>query len=386
MKKKIVILTTTRAEYYIQKNLFKKINSDKNFDLNIIVSGTHLSPEFGYTFKEIENDGFKIKKKIEIILSSDSPVSICKSMGLAQISYAEALQEINPDILIILGDRYEILPAAISALILKIPIVHLYGGESTEGLIDEAIRNSVTKISNFHFTSTEEYRKKIIQMGENPDRVFNAGSLGVENIINKNFKSKLYLNKKYNFNFNKKNLLITYHPVTLENNSSESQFNEILLALNEIEDTNFIFTKPNSDTYGRIISKMIDEFVNKNKKNSISFISLGEDYLDFLYHVDAVIGNSSSGIIEAPSLNTPTINIGDRQKGRIIAKTVINCSPKKIEILNAIKKVYDPKFKKQISKALNPYYKKGSSDFIVNTIKKLNLKNILKKSFHKINF
>ena len=382
----ICIVTGTRAEYGLLYWLMKEIEVDKNLELQIIVTGMHLSPEFGLTYKEIEKE-FKIDKKIEILLSSDTSISVSKSIGLANISFAEAYEELDPDIVVVLGDRYEILAATISAMIANIPIVHIHGGEITQGAFDDAIRHSITKMSHIHFVATKEYRKRVIQLGENPNRVFNIGGMGIENIKRLKLLSKKRLEKELNFKFAEKNILVTFHPVTLEQNSAKKQFSEILEALNELKDTNIIFTKANSDTDGRIINQMIDQFVLE-KKNAISFISMGQlRYLSSLQFVDVVLGNSSSGLLEVPSFKKATINIGDRQKGRIKAKSVIDCNPNKQDILQAIEKVYSKDFQKLLKNIKNPYeQKKFPTKSIIKILKNIDLSNILKKEFYDIDF
>jgi GDP/UDP-N,N'-diacetylbacillosamine 2-epimerase (hydrolysing) len=386
-KRKICIVTGTRAEYGLFYFLMKEIQNDSSLELQVVVTGMHLSPEFGLTYKNIENDGFKINKKIEMLLSSDTPVSIAKSMGLGLIGFADCLDEIHPDIVVALGDRYETLAAVIATLFLKIPVAHIHGGEITEGAFDESIRHSITKMSHLHFTSTDEYKKRVTQLGEFPETVFNVGSLGVENIEKLNLLSREELEKKISFIFGKKNLLITFHPVTLEFNSAKNQFQSLLDALEEEEDTKFIFTKPNSDTDGRIIIQMIDEYVFKNSHKAISFTSMGQlNYLSAMQFVDAVVGNSSSGIIEAPSFKKPTVNIGDRQKGRIKANSVLDCEPNKESISSALKKIYLEEFISISRSVSNPYKQIGTAKKIKDILKSINLDFILKKKFFDIPF
>ncbi|MGM0520140.1 MAG: UDP-N-acetylglucosamine 2-epimerase [Campylobacterota bacterium] len=378
---KICVITGTRAEYGLLYWLMKELQDDDFFELQIIATGMHLSPEFGLTYKEIEKD-FKIDKKIEILLSSDTSVGISKSMGLAQISFAEAYEELKPDLILVLGDRYEIFAAASAAMISKIPITHLHGGEATEGLIDEPIRHSLTKMSHLHFTATKEYRNRVIQLGEQPNRVFNVGGLGIDNIKKLPLLNKDEFENSINFKLNKKNLLVTFHPVTLENNSAKEQFKEILQAFDELKQTNIIFTKANSDTNGRVINQMIDEYVSNNT-NCIAFTSLGQlRYLSSLQYVDAMVGNSSSGLLEAPSFNIATINIGDRQKGRIKAKSVLDCKAKKDDILNTIDIAYSKEFKSILKNSTNPYDNGGASNKIIEILKNIELDNILKKEFY----
>ena len=385
-KLKVCVITGTRAEYGLLYWLLKEIESDKDFELQLIVTGMHLSTEFGSTYKEIEKD-FKIKKKIAIQVSSDADIEISKSMGLAQISFAETFEEIKPDVVVILGDRYEIFSAATASMMARIPIAHIHGGESTEGVIDEAIRHSLSKMSHLHFTATEEYKKRVIQLGEHPNRVFNIGGMGIENINRLKLLSKDEFEKSINFKLNKKNLLITFHPVTLEKKTSQVHFQELLDAIDDLEDTNYIFTKANSDSDGKIINKMIDKYVSKNMHRSVAFSSLGQlRYLSSMCHVDAIIGNSSSGITEAPSFKIGTINIGERQKGRIKASSVIDCSPHQESIKNALEYLYSNKFQILLKKTENPYGKGNSSKKVVKVLKTKLDENLLKKSFYNLNF
>ncbi|MCT7516375.1 UDP-N-acetylglucosamine 2-epimerase [Aliarcobacter cryaerophilus] len=380
--KKICVVTGTRAEYGLLYWFLKEIESDKELQLQVIVTGMHLSPEFGLTYKEIEKE-FKINKKIEMLLSSDTSVGISKSMGLAQISFAESYDELKPDIVIVLGDRYEIFSATSAAMIARIPIAHIHGGEKTEGAFDESIRHSITKMSHLHFTATNEYKNRVIQLGEHPSRVFNVGGMGIENIKRLKLLSKDEFEKSIEFKLNSKNILVTFHPVTLENSTAKEQFQQLLDAIDELEDTNIIFTKANSDTDGRVINQMIDEYVTKNSHKSIVFTSLGQlRYLSALQYVDAVVGNSSSGLAEAPSFRIGTINIGDRQKGRIKASSVIDCEANKNSIVKAFEKLYSKEFQNSLINVKNPYGDGCASKRIVEILKNVDLKNILKKSFY----
>ncbi|WP_428026079.1 UDP-N-acetylglucosamine 2-epimerase [Arcobacter sp.] len=384
--KKICVVTGTRAEYGLFYWLMKEIEADKEFQLQLIVTGMHLSSEFGLTYKEIEKE-FKIDKKIEMLLSSDTSIGISKSMGLAQISFSEAFEELKPDILIVLGDRYEIFSVVSTAMIARIPIVHLHGGETTEGAFDESIRHSISKMSHLHFTATEEYRNRVIQLGEDPSRVFNVGGLGIENIKKLKLLTKEEFENSIDFKLNKKNILVTFHPVTLENSTAKEQFQDLLSSIDELKDTNIIFTKANSDTDGRLINQMIDEYTTKNFHKSIGYTSLGQlRYLSALQFVDAVVGNSSSGLLEAPSFKIGAINIGDRQKGRILAKSVINCLPNKDSITEAFKKLYTSEFQELLKDVVNPYGNGCASQKIIKELKKVDFQNILKKSFYDIKF
>jgi len=384
MKRKVCVVTGTRAEYGLLYWLMKEIEADDELELQLIVTGMHLSPEFGLTYKEIEKE-FKIDKKIVMLLSSDTSVGISKSMGLAQISFAEAYEDLKFDILVVLGDRYEIFSAVSAAMISRIPIAHLHGGEATEGLIDESIRHSITKMSHLHFTATEKYRNRVIQLGENPERVFNVGGMGIENIKRLNLLSREEFEKSIDFKLGKKNILVTFHPVTLENSTAKEQFAELLSAIDELKDTSIIFTKANSDTDGRVINQMIDEYVSNNSYKSVAFTSLGQlRYLSALQYMDAVVGNSSSGLIEAPSFKIGTINIGDRQKGRLKSESVIDCKPNKEDILKAFDKLYSEEFQLFLGKIKNPYGEGCASIKIVQVLKSINLKDIIKKTFYDI--
>ena len=384
--KKICVVTGTRAEYGLLRWVMQEIKESNKLSLNLIVCGMHLSPEFGLTIKQIEDDGFKVNKKIEMLLSSDTPVSIAKSMGIGLISFSEALEDIKPDLIMVLGDRYEILSATSAALVARIPVAHLHGGEATEGLIDEAIRHSITKMSHIHFVASSAYQKRVIQLGEQPRSVFNVGGLGIDNILKLNLLDKKNLEQSLDFKLRKKNFLITFHPVTLESNTSEDQMNELLESLFSFKETGFIFTMPNSDTHGRILFEMIKKFSQENI-NAKYFTSLGQlRYLSCIKHADLVIGNSSSGILEVPTFRKPTINIGDRQKGRIKADSIIDCHPEKESIIKSINKGLSFDFQESVKKTINPYGIGGASSKIVKILEDYNLDDILKKSFYNIDY
>jgi GDP/UDP-N,N'-diacetylbacillosamine 2-epimerase (hydrolysing) len=385
--KRIGIMTGTRAEYGLLKPLMQEINKDNDLELYLIVSGMHLSPEFGMTYKEIEEDGFEINAKVEMLLSSDSPAGISKSIGLGVIGFADEFQRADLDMLILLGDRYEALSAAICALVMRIPIAHLHGGELTEGAIDEGIRHSITKMSYLHFTSTEQYRNRVIQLGENPERVFYVGALGVENIKKINLMTKEELEKSIHFEIDENTVVVTYHPVTLENNTVEEQFLNLLKVLDRNPKIRMIFTKANADTNGRIVNELIDKYAAQNSERACAFMSLGQKrYLSALKYCRIVIGNSSSGIIEAPSFGKPIINIGDRQKGRICADSVINCGYTQQEIQQAMETALTKEFENKASNCRNPYEKENTAANIISVIKDylLNDKIKLKKGFYDI--
>lgn len=385
MKKKISVLTATRAEYGLLKPIIAKLNAAEEFDVRIVVTGAHLSPEFGLTYREIERDGFIIDEKIEMLLSSDTPSSVTKSMGLAMIGFADYFEKFKPDLLIVLGDRYETLAVVIAAANQRIPVAHLYGGETTQGAIDESIRHAITKFSYLHFTSTEEYRRRVIQLGEEPERVFNVGAIGIENILNEKLMSKEELGKELNIDLKKRPYaMVTFHPVTLEENSAEKQIRALLEACREYGDINFIFTKANADEQGRVINRIIDEYAIKYE-NMAAFTSLGTvKYLSALKYCSIVIGNSSSGLMEAPVFGIPTVNIGDRQKGRIQASSVINCEPVKEDILRAIETALSDSFAKKAKETVSPYGDGHTSDKVIEVIKEylLDKKIDLKKKFY----
>ena len=385
-KRKICIVSGSRAEYGLLYWLIKAVKDDQDLELQLVATGMHLSSEFGLTYKVIEKD-FNIDKKIDIHLTSDTSVGISKSMGIAQTSFSAAYNELKPDIIVVLGDRYEIFSAASTAMIAKIPIAHIHGGEITEGSWDDCIRHCISKMAHLHFTATEEYKNRVIQLGEEPSRVFNTGGMGIENIKRLQLLSKNEFEKSINFKLNKKNILITFHPVTLENNTSEKQFQELLNAIHELDDTNIIFTKTNSDLNGKIINRMIDRYTSKYPNKSIAFISLGQlRYLSALQYVDAVVGNSSSGLLEAPSFKIGTINIGERQKGRIRTESVIDCAIDKKDIQKSFEKLYSKNFQKLLKNVNNLYDNGLSSKKIVRVLKNFKLQNILKKNFYNIEF
>jgi GDP/UDP-N,N'-diacetylbacillosamine 2-epimerase (hydrolysing) len=386
MNRKICVITGTRAEYGLLYWTMKQIQDANDFDLQLCVTGMHLSPEFGLTYEQIEKDGFRIDEKVEILLSSDTPVGISKSMGLGMISFAEVYQRLKPDLILLLGDRFEIFSAAAAAMVSKVPIAHCHGGESTEGLIDESIRHSITKMSHLHFTSTEEYRNRVIQLGENPNSVFNVGALGIENINKLSLMSRSETENSLNIQFAEKNILVTFHSVTLEESTARQQFSELISAIDSLERTYIIFTKPNADTDGRVIINLIDEFVSANSYKSTSFISLGQlRYLSLLQYVDMVVGNSSSGLIEVPSFRIPTINIGDRQMGRLKSKSVIDCEPTKDSIVEAIEIASSETFVQGLTSMENLYGTGDSSNKILTAIRKAEIKNLLKKKFFNLN-
>ena len=383
--RKICVITGTRAEYGLLYWTMKALQADDEVNLSICVTGMHLSPEFGLTYKKILEDGFIIHEKVETLLSSDTTIGISKSIGLGIISFSEVFERLNPDLILVLGDRYEIFAACTAAMISRIPIAHCHGGEATEGLIDEAIRHSITKMSQIHFASTEEYRNRVIQLGEQPKNVFNVGALGIENVNKLKLLTKSEFENSIKFKLNKINFLVTFHPVTLDNLSAEEQFKQLLIALDKFQYTTIIFTKPNSDTDGRVIIQLIDDYVKNNPHKAISFTSLGQlRYLSAIQFMDVVVGNSSSGLIEVPSFKKATINIGDRQQGRVKATSVIDCETDNNDIEKAIKKALSVEFKEELKSSKNPYGDKNSSIEIVEVLKSIDLKGIIKKQFYNL--
>lgn len=384
--KKVCVVTGTRAEYGLLKPLIKKIDCDKDLKLQLVVTGMHLSPEFGLTYQEIEQDGFAITERNEMLLSSDTPNGITKSVGLGTIGFADIFTRIEPDMVIILGDRYEAFAAATAAMVHRIPITHIHGGELTEGIIDEAIRHAITKMSMLHFTTTKEYQNRVVQLGEHPDRVFCVGSLGVENIKTQTLMSKKELESSIQINLDKPYIMVTFHPVTLENNMAKEQFEYLLEALDSLQNYLILFTKANADTDGRIINQEIDAYVNKNKSRVFAVASLGMiRYLSALQYCDMVVGNSSSGIIEAPSFHIPTVNIGNRQKGRVRGKSVVDCECTPNEIIKAIHLAQRMHKANALQNEDNPYEGKNTSETILDVIKKSLETGIdIKKSFYDI--
>ncbi|MBP2636931.1 MAG: UDP-N-acetylglucosamine 2-epimerase [Firmicutes bacterium] len=380
--RKICVVTGTRAEYGLLYWFMKEIQQDPDLQLQLVVTGMHLSPEFGLTYQVIEQDGFIIDAKVEMLLSSDTPVGIAKSIGLGVIGFAEALDRLKPDIMVVLGDRYEILAAVQAALVARISVAHIAGGDTTEGAMDEAIRHSITKMSHLHFVTNEQAANRVKQMGENPEHIFNVGSPGIDFIKRITVLTREQLEQQLEFTLLPKNLLITFHPVTLENNSSARQFGELLAALERLgQDVGLLFTKPNSDTEGRVIIRMLDEFVAAHA-NAKAYLSLGQlRYLSTIAHVDAVVGNSSSGLYEVPSFQKPTVNIGDRQKGRLQAKSVINCGNTCEEIYQAIQAA----FTYSCDNVKNPYGDGNATGQILAVLKQYNDYQVLiKKHFYEM--
>ncbi len=378
------MLTGTRAEYGLLRWVLEGIRRSPLLELQLIATGAHLSPEFGLTVNAIVEDGFRVNRRVEMLLSSDTPVGITKSMGIGMIGLADALAEMRPDLMLVVGDRYEIFCGVAAALIARIPVAHIHGGEVTEGVIDESIRHSVTKMSHIHFVSAEPYRKRVIQLGENPQHVFSVGGLGIDNILRLPLLSRPELEQLLEFKLKERNLLVTFHPDTLDNNSSSKQLKELLWALSTLGNTALIFTMPNADTGSRLLFEQILAFCAKHP-NARTFKSLGQvGYLSCVRHVDGVVGNSSSGIIEVPSFKKGTINIGDRQRGRLRAGSIIDCEPECRSIISALESLYSTNFQSQLAATENPYGNGGASDAIVKYLETINLERLLKKRFHDV--
>ena len=376
------MVTGTRAEYGLLRWVMDGIRSSPKLELQLAVTGMHLSPEFGLTWREIEADGFRIDAKVEMLMSSDTPVGIAKSTGVGIMGFADAFARLAPDLLLVLGDRFEILSAATAATLARIPIAHAHGGETSEGAVDESIRHSITKMSHVHFTAASEYRNRVIQLGERPDRTFNVGGFGIDNIHRLPMLDRQALEAATGIQFLERNLMVTFHPATLENATAGAQMQELLAALADLRDTAIVFTLPNADTDGRELIGMINEFVGRHG-HAHAFTSLGQlRYLSCLRLVDGMVGNSSSGLIEMPSFRKGTVNIGDRQRGRLKASCVIDCVPERHAIAAAISRLYEPTFQSSLATVRNPYGEGGAAAQVVRVLEELELDGILKKHFH----
>ena len=383
--RKICVYTSTRAEYGLLRNLIKEIHKSSELELQLLVSGTHLVLGQGMTIEEIRREGFEPDKCVDIDLLDDSSKGICHSMGIAVSEYGKFLTDFSPDLLVLLGDRFETLCCATAAQVCRIPIAHIHGGEITQGAIDEAFRHSITKMAHLHFSCCEEYRQRIVQMGEQPSHVYNVGALGVENIRSLKLMERGDLEKVIEFQLDKPFFLVTFHPVTLEKNSFKKQFAELLTALDEYPGYKIIFTGSNADTGGQVINQMQNDYKRMHPDQCLVVPSLGNlRYLSVMKLCEAVIGNSSSGILEAPALNIPTINIGDRQKGRIRTQSIVDCDPSKKSILSALKMIYDFSFQLNLKKLNLPFEKPDTSKKIKKLLQKVDLKDILKKEFYDI--
>ncbi len=384
-KRKICVVTGSRAEYGILYWLLKEIQEDSDLILQVVVTGMHLSVEHGLTYRVIEDDGFAISAKVEMLLASDTPVGIAKSVGVGIMGFADAFAALKPDIVVLNGDRFDIFAAAQAAMIARIPIAHTHGGEATEGRRDEAIRHSVTKMSSFHFVAAEPYRRRVIQLGESPERVFNVGTPGLDNLKRLKLLDRRDFEKASDFKLGTPTFLVTYHPVTLSKTPPREPMENLLRALNRFPEAKIIFTKANADTEGRIINEMIDQYVHQDPMRAKAFISMGQVlYLSALTHVDVVIGNSSSGLTEAPAVRKATVNIGDRQRGRLRASSVIDCTEDESAIVSAIRKALSPGFREALKNVSSPYGEGNASVKIKKYLKEVNLDDVLMKRFYDI--
>jgi GDP/UDP-N,N'-diacetylbacillosamine 2-epimerase (hydrolysing) len=384
MSRKSCVTTGSRADYGLLRWVMEGIRSAPDLELQVIATGMHLSPAFGLTYREIEDDGFLIDRRVEMLLNSDSSVGLSKSMGLGLIGMGEALQQLRPDLMLVLGDRFEIFAAVAAATALRLPVAHVHGGETTEGAFDEAIRHSITKMSHLHFVAAEDYRRRVIQLGEHPDRVHLVGGLGVDGIKRTRLLDRSALEASLGLKFGSKNLLVTYHPATLEEQPAAQQMAELLAALEGLQDTQLIFTMPNADPGHQALFGMIEDFARR-QRNARVFVSLGHTrYISCLAQVDGVVGNSSSGLLEAPSLGKGTVNIGDRQRGRLKAASVIDCAPDRHSIAQALLRLYSPEFQAAARTVRNPYGDGGASERIVGIVRSAPVAALLKKSFHNL--
>ena len=382
-RKKVCVVTGTRAEFGLLRPVMALLKKDSAFDLQIIASAMHLVPEFGLTYREIEAAGFDIDAKVEMLIAGDTPAAAAKSMGIGTMGFADAFSRLEPDMIMLLGDRFEALAAASTATVMGIPIIHLVGGDVTEGAFDDAIRHAITKMSHLHFVASKESGGRVRQMGEEPFRVHVVGDPGLDGLRQMTLIGRKALERDIGFRFRHKNLVVTFHPATLDRIPSTKQFATVLDALDSLgPDFGLIFTKPNADPQGRALIVMLDAFV-RDHPNSAAFVSLGQRrYLSVMAQCDAVVGNSSSGLLEAPSLGIPTINIGSRQNGRLKAKTVYDCSVDKAGIVRALRKALSGR----IGKVDNPHGDGHTAPRIIRILKKVrDPKSLLRKSFHNLN-
>jgi len=385
VKKRICIFTGSRAEYGLLRPLICALKEEGSFDIRLLVSGMHLQKEHGLTHREITGDGIAIDALVRILHKDNSSNGVARAVGTGIIKFTKILNQWKPDIAIVLGDRFEALAMSISAMLARVPIAHLHGGEATYGAMDEAIRHAITKMSHLHFTSTKEYRSRVIQLGEDPKRVFNVGALGIDNIRQLKLLTREELQRKMGCSLKEKNLLITFHPVTLHPGRSKGQFRILLKELDGLKNTRLIFTKANADMEGEEINRLIKKYVEAHKDKAVVFASMGQvAYLSAMKYTDAVVGNSSSGIIEAPSFKIGTVNIGDRQAGRVRAASVIDCAPAPAGIKRALKCLYSAKFQKKLRAVANPYGPGGASERIVNILKRRQWSGLLTKEFFDI--
>lgn len=387
MKRTLCVITGARSEYGLMRPLMEAIRADGHLRLRVIVTGSHLSSAFGMTYREIEGDGFSIDAKVKILGTRDTPVALACAMGRCTSGIAQALQRIEPDVVVVMGDRYEMLAAVSAALICRIPVAHFSGGELTQGSFDDAIRHAITKMSHLHFTSTREYRRRVIQLGEDPRRVFKVGEIGLCDLPALKYLSRRQLEDELNIIFQPKNMLITFHPATGTKGSSVPQLMELLKAMAKLDSTLLIFTQANADTEGRQFNKIIAGFVRRHSARAVLFPSLGRlKYLSLLRQVDAVVGNSSSGLVEAPSFKVPTINIGDRQQGRIKAASVVDVPPRKAAIAKALAHIHQAGFQERLRRVVNPYGDGRGVSRALKILKCYPLQKLVQKKFYDVRF
>lgn len=381
-KRKIAVVTGSRSEYGLLYWLLREIHQDTELELQLIVTGAHLTATFGWSYRQIEVDGFEIREKVDMLLASDTSVGIAKSVGLGVMGFAESFSRLKPDLIVILGDRFESLAVAQAAVFLKIPLAHIHGGELTKGAIDDQIRHAITKMAHVHFPAAEEYRQRILQMGENPQRVFNFGAPGLDHVTQGNLLTKEDLIQKLDIHYAEQNFLITYHPVTLAEKSTHEGLYPLLAALEHFPQANLFFTVPNADEGSSAIIAALKKFIAHDVKKRFVFVALGTPiYLSLARTVDAVIGNSSSGLIEVPFMKLPTVNIGNRQEGRLLASSVINCGESTAEIVAAIKKALSETFRQSLAHVISPYGKGGVSYKIKEVLKTIHLASLRTKEF-----
>ena len=382
-KRKICLVTGSRPDYGLLRELMDELLSLDTVHMQLVVTGSHLSQAHGLTIDTIRDDGYVVDWTVDMLLASDTPVATTKSLGMGLIGFADAFKVLEPDLVVVLGDRYEIWAAASACLVQRLPLVHIHGGEVTAGAFDEAIRHSITKIAHYHFTSTERYRQRVIQLGENPDHVFNVGSLGIDTIKRLELLPREALEKALDFRFGQRNLLVTFHPVTLDEQSGVDQFSELLQGLEQFPDTHVIFTEANADSMGNQLNRMIADFQLAHPERTVSFKYMGQlRYLSAMRIVDAVVGNSSSGVIEAPILGTPTINVGERQSGRIRAVSVIDCLAQREAIVAALDTVFHGDKALAAGSESLPFGNGGAARRMGRLLSELPLDNILMKQFH----
>lgn len=386
MPRRICVLTGTRAEYGLLRWLAQEIEDDPALELQLLVTGAHLSHEFGETYREIEDDGFTIAEKVDMLLASDSPTALARSVALGIIGIADALRRLAPDVLVLLGDRYEVLAAAQAAMLARLPIAHLHGGEATEGLIDEAIRHAVTKMSHLHFVAAEEYRQRVIQLGEHPDRVHEVGALGLDGIVRAEPLTLEELADDLGLRLDQRPLVLcTYHPVTLADDLGVGDLDELLAALDDLEDATIVFTRANADEGGRAVNARLDGFVGTAPQRRVAVSSLGQRrYLSLLREADVVVGNSSSGLLEAPTLRTATVNVGDRQRGRLRAPSVLDVEATRETILTGLRTALSSDFRQRAVTGESPFGTGGASPAIVEVLRTVPLAGLVDKTFHDV--